>query len=69
MVRVYDLTGRLIWDSMSIYSSYTTLCEIYWDLRGRDGLYVANGTYFYRMWVWNSDSISCGPTKTMVVSR
>ncbi|GHT62353.1 peptidase C25 [Bacteroidia bacterium] len=66
-VRVYDLSGRIVWSSSQKTTSIFPACSVDWDLRSSSGNRVQPGVYIYWATVRTENSKEVTKAKKIVV--
>ena len=68
-VRVYDLSGRMVWSRSQKASSALPACSVDWDLRNSAGNRVQPGIYIYQAAVKTESSREVTKAKKIVVLK
>jgi hypothetical protein len=66
-VRVYNLSGRIVWSSSQKVASSSATCSVEWDLNSNLGSRVRPGVYIYWATVWTESSKEVTKAKKIVV--
>jgi len=66
-VRVYDLSGRIVWNGSQKTASTFPACSVEWDLRSNSGSRVQPGVYIYWATIQTENSKEVTKAKKVVV--